>query len=432
MSLSVLHVSNQWGIGGTEKAAELFIRNHNSDYQVAGAALETGGERSEALESSGYDFYYPNDTSELTNVLQDRDVDLIHSHTANAETVSRAAEAADVPIVVRTDQFGAFFQPDAGHGIDFFFYPTTTVHLRTVLLEEIGIDGDWPKRMATLFNPLDVNDTGGVSDLREKYDIPADAPVVGKIGRPAPEKWGQLTVDAFERAASELPEARLFLVGVPEKIRKAIQNRGFEDQVVYAEPLPPEDVNRFYETIDVLAHTSAIGESYGYVIAEAMSNAVPVVVDSIPLRDNAQIELVNNAQTGYVANSATAYGDALARLLQDDEKREQFGRAARSRVHEFDVSTLVERLEGFYEQLAVEKGVLEETNQSVPSYESRRESFKSFSREYERRLDDEFGESDFLHDLERRSWRGITRLPTGRKTTYELLRKGFIFGNEYI
>jgi len=198
--------------------------------------------------------------------------------------------------------------------------------------------------MAHLYNPLDVNAVAQGESLREEYGIFDSTPVVGKIRRPVPEKWGKLTIWAFDKALERTPDAHLFLVGFPEKIPKQIRSYGWEDQVTYVDPLPPERVSDFYATIDVLAHTSAIGEGYDYVIAETMANGVPPVVDSTPMRDNAQVELVHNGETGYVANSAAAYGDALSELLGDEAHREQLGEGAERRASEFDVTRVVTRL----------------------------------------------------------------------------------------
>jgi hypothetical protein len=55
-----------------------------------------------------------------------------------------------------------------------------------------------------------------------------------------------------------------------------------------------------------------------------------------------------------------------------------------------------------------------------------------FKTEYDRRIGTAFGDDDLLHQLERTSWNGVEKLPMGRKPVFELLRKGFIFSNEYV
>lgn len=432
MVLRVLHAANKWGVGGTEKAAELFVRHHGPGFDASVAALDEGGTRADALERDGYDVARPDDASDLAGVLDSRDVDILHSQSADVELLADAAEAADVPLFVHTDQFGGYFQPDSGKHIDFFCYPSNSILHRTLVLNGFDVDGEWPSQMARVYNPLDVESERTGNSLRTEYNIPEDAPVVGKIGRPAPEKWGKLTVEGFNHVADSLPDARLLLVGVPDKIRHVVEKHGYGDRVTCIDRLTPNEVSDFYASIDVLAHTSAIGESFGYVIAEAMANEVPVVVDSTPMRDNAQIELVENEVTGYVGNSPSAYGRAIEELLRDDGKREEFGSAGLDHARTFGVETVTNRLEGFYTRLASDHGLPTETPTGGPSTDTQRAELRSFTTEYDRRLDDEFGRADILHRLERTAWRGVSTLPVGRSFAFEYLRKAFIFGNEYV
>lgn len=431
MTLNILHAPSQWGIGGTEKSAELLVRHHSDDFNVFCVGLTAGGKRAESLRDTGYEVVIPAGANELADYLCEREIDIVHTHSGNQELVSTAAARAGTPIVIRTDQFGRYFQPNSGSNVDYFFYPSKTILFRTLLLNHRRLDENWPKELNFLYNPLDINAVRGGGSMREAYDIPESAKVVGKIGRPVPEKWGKLTVEAFNDALKNVPDTHLFLVGVPNKIRNAIASYDLESRVHCADVLPPEDVSNFYATIDVLAHTSAIGESFGYVIAEAMANGIPSVVDSTPLRDNAQIELINNNETGFVANSSYAFGNALTRLLNDDDLREKFGSAARNRVEEFNVHTVVARLERFYHYLAAEQGLIDQPIET-PSLDKERRTIHSFEQEYGQRLQQSFGSDDFLHNLEYQTWRLVRSLPVGRSKAYELFRKGFIFGNEYV
>lgn len=430
MALNVLHAPTRWDIGGTEKAAELFIRAHSQDFDVYGVGLHEGGPRADSLRKLGYDIYQPGDVSDLAAYMSEKEIDIVHSHSGDSEMVSAAATDADVPIHVRTDQFGRYFQPEKGNQIDYFFYPSKSILLRTIILNQLGYSDNWCKDMAHLYNPLDTEEISQGRSLRDRYDIPESTPVVGKIGRPVPEKWGKLTIKAFDRVLQRTPEAQLILVGVPNKIRKQIRSYGWGDRVIYVDPLPPEEVSDFYATIDVLAHTSAIGESYGYVIAEAMANGVPPVVDSTPMRDNAQVELVRHDETGYVANSPMAYGDAISELLQDEETLQQFSDAAKERVTEFDVKQVVTRLEQFYRRLAVDAGLL--GTESAPGFISLTENLSEFHSDYNQKIGRSYGQADTIHRLEKVSWNSVEKLPVGRKPTFELGRKAFIFFNEYI
>ena len=70
--------------------------------------------------------------------------------------------------------------------------------------------------------------------------------------------------------------------------------------------LPPvgtdAELAAFYGSLDALAHANDTGESFGLVIAEAMACGLPVVTHPCPgERDNAQLDLVQDGVTGFVA-----------------------------------------------------------------------------------------------------------------------------------
>jgi hypothetical protein len=215
MEFNILHAPTRWDIGGTEKAAELFIREHSEAFNAYGAGVHRGGPRADSLRDSGYEVCEPNGVDELAEYMSEKEIDIVHSHSGDTELIGAAAAEAGVPIHVRTDQFGNYFEADSGSGIDYFFYPSKTILLRTLILNDIGVEGGWKGKMAHLYNPLDVDEVTQGESLREEYGIPDTVPVVGKIGRPVPEKWGKLTIRAFDRVLERTPRGTTVPCGGP-------------------------------------------------------------------------------------------------------------------------------------------------------------------------------------------------------------------------
>ena len=84
-----------------------------------------------------------------------------------------------------------------------------------------------------------------------------------------------------------------------------------------------------------------------------MCLGVPVVTCSTPWVDNAQIEQVDEGETGHVADHPVAFAEAVAALVLDEAKRERFGRAAAAKSDRlFDATMLTRQLERLYEALA--------------------------------------------------------------------------------
>jgi glycosyltransferase involved in cell wall biosynthesis len=66
-------------------------------------------------------------------------------------------------------------------------------------------------------------------------------------------------------------------------------------------------------------------------------------------RDNAQLELVDDGVTGFVAQNAEEYAAALVRLLTNPGEAKAMGKTAREKAQaQFRVQNLVKRLESIY------------------------------------------------------------------------------------
>ena len=104
-------------------------------------------------------------------------------------------------------------------------------------------------------------------------------------------------------------------------------------------------------SIDILAHSSLIGESFGCTIAEAMSQGKPVIVNSTPYFDNAQIELVDHNKNGYIANNPEAYANAVYDLMENRSKLESFKTEAIKKSKLFHAPRLTEDLKQIYYEL---------------------------------------------------------------------------------
>ena len=107
-----------------------------------------------------------------------------------------------------------------------------------------------------------------------------------------------------------------------------------------------EELHLTLVSLDVVLHTSSMGESFGYGIAEPMNLGKPVVTHSVPWGDQAQIELVRHGECGFVASTPAGMARAMVELAGDAAKRERMGRTAAQHVRTVaNAETSVGRLE---------------------------------------------------------------------------------------
>lgn len=181
--------------------------------------------------------------------------------------------------------------------------------------------------------------------FRSALGIPGDALVFGRIGQPLTGKWSPVLIESFRVIAEQFPRAWLVVVGFPEEfvsrlLRLPVGVRARVKQL----PLVDTDLELqcYYGSMDVFAHVAQKGESFGMVLCEAMLCGLPVITLSTPLRDNSQIEVVQNEKTGLVVSSQRELTRAMLALAKDESLRRRLGRNGPSWVEmNYEISAVV-------------------------------------------------------------------------------------------
>jgi glycosyltransferase involved in cell wall biosynthesis len=125
---------------------------------------------------------------------------------------------------------------------------------------------------------------GDGGPLRRKLGVPADAFVVGHVGRLAEEKNLRFLTESVGRFLRGREKAHFVAVGhgnMVEEMRAAFKRLGVADRVHFAGSLQGEDLINAYHALNLFAFASK-SETQGMVIAEAMSAGLPVVALNAP------------------------------------------------------------------------------------------------------------------------------------------------------
>jgi glycosyltransferase involved in cell wall biosynthesis len=151
--------------------------------------------------------------------------------------------------------------------------------------------------------------------------LPAHRPIVGTVGRLAPQK-GQAT---FVEAAKLIPEAQFVLVGDGE-LRKTLEALASENVHFTGSR---DDVPELLASFAVYAQPS-VYEGLCLAVVEAQAAGVPVVATPVGgMRDT-----VVDGETGLVVpvGDAQALASAIRRLLEDRALADRLAAKARDRV----------------------------------------------------------------------------------------------------
>lgn len=215
-----------------------------------------------------------------------------------------------------------------------------------------------PKEWRMLPNGFDIGryapDDSARVWLREELGIPADAFLVGNVGRYHVMKDQPSFVRAAHIFAKKRPSAHFVLVGPGndaqnEELRAVLKEGGASDNIHLMGER--SDVPRISAGLDLFALTS-VSEGFPNVVGEAMACGVPCAVTNV---GDAAIVV---GDTGVVIppSDPVAMAEAWERFAEmGEEARKAQGRAARARILEnYDLEMIVKRYESLYAEMAGE------------------------------------------------------------------------------
>jgi glycosyltransferase involved in cell wall biosynthesis len=293
----------------------------------------------------------------LVRLLRRERVQLIHSFTLETRNYAHAASLLTGLPVIHTSQ-------DTGFGADFGsvqWWALNHLAARIIATSEtvlqslrVGTRLD-PQRTVKIHPGVDLARFAphpSALSVREEFGLPADALLVGVVGRLNSDVKGFPTLfAAAARIAARCPRARFLIVGdaaLPgddaARVKAQVVGTALERHLVWTGFR--DDVARLVSALDVLVSASP-RESFGLVLAEAAACSRPVVTT----RSGGAEEIVVDGVTGLLVPVAApdTLAEAVLGLLADRERALAMGRAARRHAEaHFDVVRMVRRVEAEY------------------------------------------------------------------------------------
>ena len=233
------------------------------------------------------------------------------------------------------------------------------ISISQAVKDSLDVGGVTTRTSAIIYNGIDPDEmkvaTPGEA-IRDRHDIPHDAPLIGVIGNIKQWKGQETAVRALPTVLKSHPDTYCLFIGdVADDDRPYFRGLNeltdsckITDRVIFTGYT--SDVPDYMNALDVVLHTSVDPEPFGRVLIEAMSLRKPLIgaaAGAVP-------EIIDNGKTGLTFHPGDA--DDLARCINEvlggPESAEQMGVAGYERLERlFHIDTNVAKTQDYYSEI---------------------------------------------------------------------------------
>ncbi|MEE8170939.1 MAG: glycosyltransferase family 4 protein [Phycisphaerae bacterium] len=229
----------------------------------------------------------------------------------------------------------------------------------------------WRERASVIYNglpPERIRRRAATGAFRRRFAIPDDAVLIGAFGNIIERKGFDYFIDAAARVAAARHRVSFALVGdaidgntsshrLAKELRERVAGHGLGERFVFTGRIP--DAWQVMPDFDVIVlptvplpgdPTPDFGEGFGLVLAEAMSQGVPVIAADC----GAAAELVDHDRTGLLVRprSAAALAAGITRLAANSTLRRKLSEAGPDHVaRRFDSMRMARTAENLYDEI---------------------------------------------------------------------------------
>ncbi len=359
--MNILQLSLNLNLGGTEKTLQIFskyLKRQGAKVTVA-AFNSTGPRKNIILKEHIQVFNLNKNFNELKKLIEKRRIDIVHIHRSNKNAlpiIKFLKERTSVKIV-ETNAFGKITKSPTENLVDLRIFVSIFCAYRFMKRYKIRIS-DFLKKNRIIYNPIDFDEVFNwkkkdILAYKKKIGIRATDFVIGKYGRKDYLKFGDICIEMFPYLIKKVPNIKYLIIGLPDNLKKkAIKLNVYSHIIELKTIIQPKELSRFIATLDILAHSSLIGESFGCVYSESMAHKKPIVTNSTPFLDNAQIEIVEDGVNGKIANTPQSFAASIEYLLKDKNSYLKIANNNFNKVKKFyEAKILTNELHNFYKEL---------------------------------------------------------------------------------
>ncbi|MDY7109701.1 MAG: glycosyltransferase family 4 protein [Planctomycetota bacterium] len=305
---------------------------------------------------------------DLRRLIRDWKPDVVHTHSSKAGILGRlAAWKERVPCVVHTIH-GLAFHPYQAKWRNAIYIVSERLAARRchriicvadamrdqALAAGIGTR----EQYVTVYSGMEVDrflqPAWSRDSVRAELKLDEGDFVIGTISRLAELKGHDDLLDAIGPLMRERSNVKMLWVGDgwwrPRLLRR-VSEMGLRDQVLTTGLVPPDEIPKYHQAMDVVAHMS-YREGLPRVVTQALLSGLPVIAYDV----DGTREVCIDGETGRLLEPGDigALAEAARGMIEHPHDRAEMGRRGRELCRQrFAASTMVRQLEEIYEaQLA--------------------------------------------------------------------------------
>lgn len=373
-----------FGFGGTERQfVNLGLALEPSRFSVSFGCMRRWGQFLEEIDARGIPvleynvstFRDPRTLSAQFRLARDirrRGIQIVHTYNFYANVFAiPAARLAGARVIASIRDMGLYLSPTQRRVQRLVCRladrMVVNAHAIRDWLVEDGLDGS---RITVIPNGIDVTRferCARTGMLHQELGLPADAALVGVLGRMNRFKGLEDFLCAAAMVSDKFPRARFLIVGdgftvrertvvkdttYQQELARLVAQLGLEDRVIFTGFRP--DVERLLPELSVSVLPS-LSEGLSNVVLESMAAGVPVVATRV----GGTAEAVQHERNGLLVppGDPDSLANAIGRLLEAPSLAQRLGRAGRHSVTErFSMTRLVDTTSLLYESLLPTNG----------------------------------------------------------------------------
>jgi len=311
----IIHHLNDLTLGGTEKMVQIhlsqFVKDGVFDHYLAYRSQGDKAREEYFKEILGSEKLLCYDShSTLLNIIRHKKPFILHRYSAGIPEFPFVKEIKEhTKHFVSTSVFG---NQDESIEISKIIYVSKWAqwHAGKVGNSSKGIS--YPNHHVVR-NPIEASYS--TENLREEFNIPEDAFVFGRIGRDDESIYDPINIQAYAQVENE--HTFFVLVNPSSRCRADLRGLNIKNARFMERTTSEVRLSKFYNTIDVLAHSRKDGEINPANVWEAFAHGKPVVSHyAHPF--NGHIEVIRDCGFVVLKGDVNEYARIMKKFINKD------------------------------------------------------------------------------------------------------------------